>query len=279
MQSAIREDYTPEEIDALLREDDTIGLLKTKERKRLSRKAKKLNNQQKSNVQSIARYQDNRKIPPLTAKTERQKELIQSIRQNIQTFVTGPAGTGKTYVTAAMAAEMFSKDKKIEKIILTRPNVPAGRSLGFLPGDLNEKMANWVIPVVTVLKERLGWSENLYELALKRGKIEVVPFETIRGRSFKNAFVILDEAQNCTKEEIKAFVSRIGEDCKVVINGDIKQKDIKEDSGLSYAMKLIDRNKSLKQKIGCVDFTIDDIVRSDICADWIRAFEKDNSIF
>lgn len=208
---------------------------------------------------------------PLQPKTEAQAELIHSINSNVQTIVYGSAGTGKTFVSAAIACDMLMSGQ-IEKIILTRPNVPAGRSLGFFPGTLEDKMAPWIAPFTEVFKERMG--ANAYECQTKLGNIEVVPFEVIRGRTFKNCFVLLDEAENTTHQEMKAFITRIGEDSTVVINGDIKQKDIPENSGLELLLTLIEKYNYMRKKIGVVEFTVDDIVRSDLCADWVRIFDK-----
>ena len=147
----------------------------------------------------------------------------------------GPAGTGKTWIAATFAADLL-RTGRIDKIMLTRPNVPCGRSLGFFPGTLEDKFAPWAAPVSEAIKDRIG--KAAYEIALKRGDIELVPFEVMRGRSWKNAFVLLDEAQNATPAEIKTFLTRIGEDCTVVINGDVSQCDLDETSGSPSARPL-----------------------------------------
>jgi phosphate starvation-inducible PhoH-like protein len=210
---------------------------------------------------------------PLVAKTAKQKALIRAIIENMQTVTIGSAGTGKTYVTAAMAAEMLVK-KEVERIIITRPNVPSGKSIGFFPGTLDEKMGPWLEPIISVLKEKLGIT--FYEYLRKTEAIDIVPFEVIRGRSFNDAFVILDEAENTTVNEMKAFLTRIGEGSKVVINGDIKQTDIKERSGLDMVICAIESNKKIADETGFVEFTIDDVVRADIVATWLRHFDKHN---
>ena len=160
--------------------------------------------------------------------------------------------------------------KDIDKIIVTRPNVSVGKELGHLPGDLNEKFTPWAAPVLDVLIKQLG--EATVSTAIKKGNIEMAPLSTMRGRSFDNAFIILDEAQNTTTDEIKMFLTRIGEDCKVVINGDIRQSDIKGQSGLSKIIHLAKKNS---MPLPIVEFGIDDIVRSDICKQWIVAFEDE----
>jgi phosphate starvation-inducible PhoH-like protein len=182
--------------------------------------------------------------------------------------VLGPAGTGKTWIAATYAADLYRK-RRIAKIILTRPNVPCGRSLGFFPGSLEEKFAPWAAPIVEAIKERIGAAA--YEIALKKGDIEMVPFEVMRGRSWKNAFVLLDEAQNTTSAEIKTFLTRIGEDCTVVVNGDVSQCDLEEASGLRTVLSLI-RSKGLPVPV--IEFKLEDIVRSGLCAMWVRAFEE-----
>ena len=153
-----------------------------------------------------------------------------------QVIVLGPAGTGKTWMAATYAADLF-RNRQIDKIILTRPNVPCGRSLGYFPGTLEAKFAPWAAPVIEAIKERIGTAA--YEIALKHGDIELVPFEVMRGRSWKNAFVLLDEAQNTTPAEIKTFLTRIGNDCTVVINGDVSQCDLADASGLRTVIHLI----------------------------------------
>lgn len=238
--------------------------LTSKEKRKLQRRNKKSKNPNSASEPQFS-------VKRIQPKSEKQSQLISSIYHTIQTITTGAAGTGKTYVTAYIAAHMFL-ERQIDKIIITRPNVPTGRSLGFFPGSLEEKMAPWLAPVTSVLKEVLG--NNLYELAVKRKDIEIVPFEVIRGWTFKDAFVILDEAQNTTVPEIKAFLSRIGEDSKVVINGDVAQSDLDETSGLAYILKILNKSATLRQKVSVVEFTSDDIVRSDICKDWVMEFER-----
>lgn len=202
----------------------------------------------------------------LLPKNERQKEYIDALRSAPQVIVTGPAGTGKTYLAATKAAQLYQTNK-IDKIILTRPNVPTGRSIGFFPGTLEEKMAPWVIPFTDVLTKHLG--EDAMACAVKNGNLQIVPFEVIRGRTFDDAFVILDEAQNTTVQEIKAFLTRVGENSQVIVNGDIAQSDLRGDSGLKKIIDLID---TYKLPVPVIEFGIDDVVRSDICAMWVKSF-------
>lgn len=205
----------------------------------------------------------------LVAKTDKQSEYISAIKSHPQVISVGCAGTGKTYIAASFAADLFRR-KEINKIVLTRPNVSAGKSLGFFKGTMEEKLEPWVAPFTEVLKLHMG--ANAFEIARKNNDIEIVPLEVMRGRSFNNAFVVLDEAQNTTVGEIKMFLTRVGEGTTVIINGDIAQTDLKESSGLS---KVIHMAKKYAMPIPVIEFDEDDIVRSDICAMWIKSFNKE----
>jgi len=164
-------------------------------------------------------------------------------------------------------------DKDVSKIVITRPNVPISTSLGFFPGTLEEKVGPWIIPIMSTLEAYLG--KGVIESQVKNGNIEAVPFETIRGRSFEDTFVILDEAQNTTLEEMKAFVTRLGEHSTCAITGDLTQSDIGSVNGLSHLLKLIDKSEALKRYVGVIEFTSDDIVRSGICQLFVEAFEAE----
>jgi len=214
------------------------------------------------------KFQEQRIQKPMVPLTENQGHYITALKTQPQVVVLGPAGTGKTYIAGTYAADRL-RERKIDKIIITRPNVPGGKSLGFFPGTLEEKIAPWVAPLTEALKERMG--VGAFEVALKNGDIEIVPFEVMRGRTFKNCIIILDEAQNTIPSEIKMFLTRIGEDCQVIINGDVSQSDLKEQSGLRCIIHLI---KSKMLSVPIIEFTLDDIVRSGICAMWVRAFEE-----
>jgi phosphate starvation-inducible PhoH-like protein len=216
------------------------------------------------------KFEAERVLPPIKALNPTQASYLDALRTSPQVIVMGPAGTGKTWIAATHAADLF-RNGVIDKIILTRPNVPCGRSLGYFPGTLEDKFAPWAAPVVEAIKERIG--KAAYEIALKKGDIELVPFEVMRGRSWKNAFVLFDEAQNSTPAEIKTFLTRIGEDCTVVINGDVNQCDLNETSGLRTVIHMI---KSQMLPVPVVEFTRDDIVRSGVCAMWVRAFGEAN---
>jgi phosphate starvation-inducible protein PhoH and related proteins len=215
-----------------------------------------------------SKFEAARALPPIKALNPMQADYLAALRTSPQVVVLGPAGTGKTWMAATYAADLY-RTRRVGKIILTRPNVPCGRSLGFFPGSLEDKFAPWAAPVIDAIKDRIGAAA--YEIALKNGDIELVPFEVMRGRSWKDAFVLLDEAQNTTPAEMKTFLTRVGEDCRVVINGDVSQCDLAETSGLHTVVHLI---RSLVLPVPVVEFTLADIVRSGLCAMWVRAFAE-----
>ncbi len=215
-----------------------------------------------------SKFETERILPPIKALNPTQADYLTALRKSPQVIVLGPAGTGKTWIAATHAADLY-RNRAIDKIILTRPNVPCGRSLGFFPGTLEDKFAPWAQPVAEAIKERIG--KAAYDIALKNGGIELVPFEVMRGRSWKNAFVLLDEAQNCTPAEIKTFLTRVGEDCAVVVNGDVSQCDLTLDSGLRVLIDMIDAQGL---PVPVIEFTRADIVRSGLCAMWVNAFAE-----
>jgi phosphate starvation-inducible PhoH-like protein len=194
-----------------------------------------------------------------------QRRYLSSIKSNIITFGVGVAGTGKSYIALSYAAEQL-KAKRISKIIITRPIVEAGEKIGYLPGELEEKIAPYFEPMISILNKRLGVS--FVEYLIKRGVIQAKPLAYLRGSTFEDAVVILDESQNTTPSTMQLFLTRIGENCKVIIDGDVRQSDIKGESGLSDAMT---RLKGINN-IGVVTFGIDDVVRSGICRDIVIAY-------
>jgi phosphate starvation-inducible protein PhoH and related proteins len=203
---------------------------------------------------------------PLFGKTKNQEAYLNAIYSAQLVFATGPAGVGKTYLaTAAAAAELQSHN--IDKIIITRPAVEAGENLGFLPGELEEKFDPYLQPFKDVLYRRLGRSFTDY--LIQSGKIEATPLAYIRGRTFRNAVVILDEAQNTTPAQMKMFLTRIGEDCTTIVNGDPRQTDIKGPSGL---MDAVNRLKKLAA-VRVIEFDRSDIVRSGLVQDIVEAYE------
>jgi phosphate starvation-inducible protein PhoH and related proteins len=215
-----------------------------------------------------SKYESERSPPPIRPLNPTQSDYLDALKTSPQVVVLGPAGTGKTWIAATFAADLY-RQRRIDKIILTRPNVPCGRSLGYFPGTMEEKFAPWAEPVIQAIKERMG--AGAYDIALKNGDIELVPFEVMRGRSWKSAFILLDEAQNATPAEMKTFLTRIGEDSTIVINGDVSQCDLREASGLRTVIHLI---KSQMLPVPVIEFTLNDIVRSGICEMWVRAFEE-----
>lgn len=215
-----------------------------------------------------SKFSTERHPPPIKPLNPTQAAYLDALRSSSQVVVLGPAGTGKTWLAATYAADLY-RQGKINKIILSRPNVPCGRSLGYFPGSMDEKFAPWAAPVIEAVKERIG--DAAYEIALKNGDIEMVPFEVMRGRSWKSAFILLDEAQNATPAEMKTFLTRVGEDCTVVVNGDVSQCDLRETSGLRTVLHLV---KSQMLPVPVIEFTLDDIVRSGLCEMWVRAFEE-----
>jgi phosphate starvation-inducible PhoH-like protein len=203
----------------------------------------------------------------LCAKTYNQQAYAKSLQQDPLVFVVGCAGTGKTYMAATMAAKMYYEGK-ISNIVITRPNVAAGgKDIGYFKGDLHEKMAPWVSPLIDVFKKHLG--KVKVEAMINDGIILIEPFSVMRGKSFDDAYIILDEAQNTTYSELKMFLTRIGEGTHVVVNGDIAQSDLEARSGLKRIIHII---KSQMLSFPVIEMTQDDIVRSDVCATWIKAF-------
>lgn len=210
-------------------------------------------------------------IPPagrlaLHGQTERQIEHIRTLKHHDQTIVIGPAGTGKTYISVAYGAEQLLAGK-VEKIIITRPAVPAGERHGFLPGRLEQKLAPWARPVIEVLNERLG-KANVVKL-MKEGQIRVETFEHLRGLTFQEAYMILDEAQNTTVSQIQMFLTRIGESSRVVLSGDVAQCDLQGNSGLAYVVETV---QAMDLPVPIIEYGVDDIVRDGRVKMWIEAF-------
>ena len=202
-------------------------------------------------------------------KTLGQKEYVDSIRKNLVTFGIGPAGTGKTYLAVALAA-FYLKNREVSRIILTRPAVEAGEKLGFLPGDLQEKIDPYLRPLYDALADMFGFEQ--FQKMIDRGIIEVAPLAYMRGRTLEESFIILDEAQNTTREQMKMFLTRMGNHSRVVVNGDITQIDLgnRNISGLTEAEKVLARVSG----VGMVYFTEADVVRHDMVGRIIRAYER-----
>ena len=202
-------------------------------------------------------------------KTLGQKQYVDALKKNTCVFAVGPAGTGKTYLAIAMAVVAL-KNKDIERIILTRPAVEAGEKLGFLPGDLQQKVDPYLRPLYDALHDMMGMEG--YQRLLERGAVEVAPLAYMRGRTLNDAFIILDEAQNTTSEQMKMFLTRMGMGSRMVITGDITQIDLPDGrrSGLIEALDVLQNVDG----IGIVHLTHKDVVRHELVQQIVRAYEK-----
>ena len=206
---------------------------------------------------------------PVRPKTIGQKEYIKSVLHNTVTIGVGPAGTGKTYLAVAAAVSAF-RDKQVNRIILTRPAVEAGERLGFLPGDLQSKVDPYLRPLYDALFDMLG--AETYQKYLERGNIEVAPLAYMRGRTLDDSFIILDEAQNTSREQMKMFLTRLGFGSKIVITGDVTQIDLPDGkaSGLKEAMRVLRDVEG----IGICELTNADVVRHVMVQRIVEAYER-----
>jgi len=205
----------------------------------------------------------------IRCKTLGQQRYVQSIRKNLLTIGVGPAGTGKTYLAMAMAV-LALRNKEVERIILTRPAVEAGEKLGFLPGDLTQKVDPYLRPLYDALFDLMG--PDAYQRLQERGVIEIAPLAYMRGRTLADAFIILDEAQNTTSEQMKMFLTRMGSQSRVVVTGDVTQIDLPSGrmSGLVEAMRVLQE----VPEIGVVALTRTDVVRHELVLSIVEAYEK-----
>lgn len=210
---------------------------------------------------------------PVKPKTLGQKKYVESIKNNTVVFGVGPAGTGKTYLAVAMAVTAF-RSKEVNRIILTRPAVEAGEKLGFLPGDLQQKVDPYLRPLYDALFDMLG-AEN-FQRYQERGNIEVAPLAYMRGRTLDDSFIILDEAQNTTREQMKMFLTRLGFNSKMVVTGDITQIDLPDGkkSGLVEATKIL---KNI-EGIDTIRFSEKDVVRHRLVQDIIKAYKTTEGV-
>ena len=222
------------------------------------------------------RFDELAKVVAITArgkqikcKTYGQAKYVDAIKNNSVVFGIGPAGTGKTYLAVALAVQMY-KNKLVEKIILTRPAVEAGEKLGFLPGDLGAKVDPYLRPLYDALQEMFGL--EVYARLIEKGVIEIAPLAYMRGRTLSNAFIILDEAQNTTREQMKMFLTRMGEGSRVVVTGDATQIDLPSDksSGLLHASRILQGIDG----IAIVNLKNKDIVRNDLVQAIVKAYEE-----
>ena len=203
------------------------------------------------------------------ARSDKQSDYIKSLKENEIVMSLGPAGTGKSFLAVSVAVTLLM-EKKIERVILSRPAVEAGEKLGFLPGDMKEKVDPYLRPLYDALYELFG-SEKI-DKKIETGEIEIAPLAFMRGRTLKNCFAILDEAQNATETQIKMFLTRIGENSKLVVNGDPSQIDLinKSQSGLIKSKNLLQHIKEIK----IIEFDHNDVVRHPLVSKIIRAYQK-----
>lgn len=203
----------------------------------------------------------------LTPRSEKQHDYIQAIRHDPVVFAIGSAGTGKTFIPSFIAADLYMQ-KKIKKIIITRPNVECGDKMGALPGTVEEKFEPWTLPIVEAMQ--LVIPKGKWECDTKSKKIEQIPLQLMRGRTFDDAFIICDEAQNATREQLMMLTTRIGENSTLVISGDTRQSDVRN-SGLTWLVDLI---RKYQKRYEIIDFTLKDCVRSEVCKDFLEMFER-----
>lgn len=215
----------------------------------------------------VTRYTAKPLIAPIEALTENQARYLGAIKSQTIIFGTGPAGTGKTYCAAAWAADQLVA-KKVKQVFLTRPAVETGQSMGFLPGTVEEKYAPFLEPFKSTMIKRMG--KTSFEYDLTHDKIVPRPLAYMRGATFDDAIVLLDEAQNCTPAEMLMFLTRIGENCTVIVSGDIQQCDLRGPCGLEDAVKRLFNVPG----VAVIEFEEEDIVRSGIVRDVIRAYRN-----
>lgn len=208
---------------------------------------------------------------PIKMRTVNQQRLVQLVKDNDLVFALGPAGTGKTYVSVAMAVKAL-KNKQVKKIIITRPAVEAGENLGFLPGDLKEKIDPYLRPIYDALGDMIQFEKLQYYM--EREIIEIAPLAYMRGRTLNNAFILLDEAQNTTPMQMKMFLTRMGPESKMIVTGDVSQIDLprNQQSGLKEAASILNNVPG----IGFIELTEKDVVRHRLVRDIIQAYQKND---
>ena len=229
---------------------------------------KNLNSENNSNIQSFAQLI---KTPrkSVIARSQKQSDYIKALRENDIVMALGPAGTGKSFLAVSVAITMLM-EKKVERVILSRPAVEAGEKLGFLPGDMKDKVDPYLRPLYDALYELFGFEK--IDKKIETGEIEIAPLAFMRGRTLKNCFAILDEAQNATETQIKMFLTRIGENSKLVVNGDPSQVDLinKSHSGLVKSKNILSQIEEIK----VIEFDHTDVVRHPLVSKIIKAYQK-----
>jgi phosphate starvation-inducible PhoH-like protein len=210
---------------------------------------------------------------PIKPKTPNQVKLVQLVKDNDLVFALGPAGTGKTYISVALAV-LALKNKQVKKIIITRPAVEAGENLGFLPGDLKEKIDPYLRPIYDALNDMIPFEKLQYYM--EREIIEIAPLAYMRGRTLNNAFILLDEGQNTTPMQMKMFLTRMGPESKMIVTGDVSQVDLPSNqrSGLKEATRILTNVKG----IGIIELNERDVVRHKLVRDIIEAYDKDQPL-
>lgn len=233
------------------------------------RRSKKQEEKEQHAPKELPTDRQPKNLKPVKPRNPHQEQYLQTIESNIITVSSGPAGSGKTYL-AVYEALKHHWSKEIKRIIISRPAVEAGEKLGFLPGGLEDKVDPYMRPIYDALYDIIGIP--LTQEKMQRGYIEIAPLAFMRGRTFNNCFIILDEAQNATYEQLKMAVTRVGEGCKMVINGDPNQTDLPRhtQNGLG---RLIEVVRGIED-IGVIEFNRDDIVRSKVVTDLVAAFER-----
>lgn len=209
------------------------------------------------------------KAQPIVAKTTNQKIYLKALREKILVAATGSAGTGKTFIAASHAANRLVKGE-VDSVVIARPYVTMGKSVGLFPGDVKDKLEPFLKPILTVLQNRLGFND--FSSRVRAGRIAIQPLEAIRGMSFENCVLIIDEVQNTTPEEIKAIVTRIGDNCQVILCGDPAQTDIKGENGLDFIVKII--KDYCVEESESITFYPEDIVRSGITRRFVQIFDN-----
>lgn len=248
--------------EKLIEDDEVKGLRKKTRATKSAKKALK------------PKFQEEREglIKPITAKNDNQKKYLDSLQKNLITVGQGSAGTGKTYLAARVASQKYLKNE-IQKIVVMRPLVGMGKSSGFWPGTITEKIEPYLLPILNTIKSEIG----INRYSAEYGKsIVIQPMEAVRGMSFdEKTFIIVDEAQNCTPEEIRSLVTRLEEGAMLAFCGDDRQKDLRGLSGIEYLSSLI--TKHSLPKCGVVKFTSDDIVRSGLTRRFVEIFDKEGA--